>query len=172
MAENEELVIIKEVETSEMSQVHHTIHANNLSAAQNWMFSQDYKTKSKILQTSWRYEMTFDQVPETGNVSCSINLKRTDSENRPVNAVFRISFSHYNHRLPLYTQTFNKDSMLHGDELQKYIAEIIPYPKLIRLLEQVIIIDVFIFVRVCHSEINVDASSTSGDNMEALSSKT
>ncbi|CAL1276306.1 unnamed protein product [Larinioides sclopetarius] len=147
MTENEEIVIIEEDETSEMSKVRHTIHANNLAAAYNWMFLQDYVTKSKILQTSWRYEMTFDQELDTGNVSCSINLKRTDSKNRPVNSVFRISFSHYNYRLPFYTETFNKDNMLQGDELHGYITEIMPYPNMMRLLEQVIIIDVFIFVR-------------------------
>ncbi|KAF8785108.1 hypothetical protein HNY73_010695 [Argiope bruennichi] len=128
MAEDkkEKLVIIQGEEPSHMNAIH-TIHASNLAGARNWIFSQNYETQSQILETRWRYEMTFSHAPHSEKVSCSFILERKDSVNQPVNVVFRVSFSHENHRLLLNVETFVRDNMLPGDELQGFIAEIITF---------------------------------------------
>ncbi|GBN75360.1 hypothetical protein AVEN_198499-1 [Araneus ventricosus] len=122
------------------------------SARQSMPFMQDYNIKCHVLPTSWIFQFHFHHLPDSDIVSRSIILRRKDSMKCPVNVLIWVSYFDDIHRHPIYSETFDRDKMLPGDELQVYLAEILSLSRMKILNYDRITVKGSVSIRYCHSE--------------------
>ncbi|GBM48177.1 hypothetical protein AVEN_138307-1 [Araneus ventricosus] len=150
MSLNNQTVKIIEEHTNEGHYVHYSFSVTDLVAIQPWSITWDFQTECEFVATSWRFRILFRQFSKKRRVSCSVSLKRRDSEKRGVKAFVWISFFDVDGRsLFDFPKRIYSEGILPGDEMHGSIGD--------RFFRgQTLYIGITIFIRCCHSESDLD----------------
>ncbi|GBN20555.1 hypothetical protein AVEN_66601-1 [Araneus ventricosus] len=156
MAASDKMLENNEKDLNDGHVVHYSYYVRNLNTIQRLPYKRRFTTKCQVLSTSWRFKMLFQQVPGADTVSCSITLRRTDGVKIPVMASMSVSLSRATHGSPFFSEEFEKNGILPGEEIQESIAEVIPTEHMRTTFYKKIDIAVIIIIRNCHSMIKTD----------------
>ncbi|CAL1276307.1 unnamed protein product [Larinioides sclopetarius] len=153
MAASDKMLENNEEELNDGHVVHYSYYICNLNTIKSWAFEKKFTTKCSVLSTSWQFKMLFQQVPDA---TCSITLRRTDEVKISVMASMYVSLSRETQCSTYYSEKFEKNEMLPGQEVQKSIAEVIPNEHLSTTFFKKIDIAATIIILNCHSMIKTD----------------
>ncbi|KAF8785116.1 hypothetical protein HNY73_010703 [Argiope bruennichi] len=146
--------------TPEGHYVHYSFSVSDLVAIQPWSIMWDYQTKCRFISTSWKFRILFRQFPKKRRVSCSVSLKRHDSEKSHMKALVWISVFDVNGMsLFDYPKRIYCEGMRPGDEMHGSIGD--------RFLHgETFSVGITIFIRCGHQKSNLDHETIANTNNE------
>ncbi|GBM55728.1 hypothetical protein AVEN_196620-1 [Araneus ventricosus] len=165
-------VTINDDETYDGHNVLYLIPVRILAAMKSEPFNVDYNINCHNLPTSWRLGITYEQKPETGNVSCFVTLSRTDVGNGNLNVFVLVSYVDDNGRFVRYPKLIGSGQVLAGGKVQGSVEES-RYPGYRSYIYSLgLVLRVSMFVRNCHFGMKFhDKAYSSTDAKETHHSK-
>ncbi|CAL1300863.1 unnamed protein product [Larinioides sclopetarius] len=142
------------LEISDGHKVLFDFHVRYLDGKLFWQTVKDFDTNCRTLPTSWLFEMEIQKVPLDGNVSIPIILKRSDTQNKPVNAYVTIRLYDVNgFRFFDDLISFGRQYVKPGEEIKENIVGTLRLLEKRKLFNEEIRVTVVITIRSCHSRI-------------------
>ncbi|CAL1294092.1 unnamed protein product [Larinioides sclopetarius] len=164
---------ITDEETSNGHNIHYSFPVRKLVVRQSWPLVSDYNIDCSLLPTSWKLGISYEQLIETGKISCLVSLTRTDRINNPVEVIVKVSVVNEKTECLRWPSEICSSQRMRTDEMIKGSFEDSRDPG---LRSYVLSLDLFlrvtILVRSCHFTENFDRQRYfKGSDKGSLTSK-
>ncbi|GBN03250.1 hypothetical protein AVEN_229028-1 [Araneus ventricosus] len=156
-ANNDQGVRINEIEVVNGHNVHFLVSVRNLVAMQSRPLILEHFNNCRNFPTSWRLRIVYEQEPETGKVSCSVSLTRTDFGNGYVNISVSVSYLDNNDGDFRFSEEICNGQMFSGSVTEGYIEEKRHPGYISHIFSLGLILRISMHIRYCHAAVKIYA---------------